>query len=584
MRTFTASELDDVLAPVALERARILAPWFFGGIAMALLLSEPTGVALSAPVIAWNLFALPAMAVLSMLLMRRRVSARWGHAALAVVWWIPLAGTLVSQYFNANPGLTFLVVAEVAAAAVMLDRRWVARSFLVLDAVWIPMMVSQRDDHTSLLIVLVVAAQIFALLFQQLVRSSLLNAETHRLLQAGTAHELANQLTELRASEEDRARLSEQLQHSQRMEVAGTLAAGLAHDMNNILCSIRSFAELLIAEPDVLSLRGDLAQIIVQSERGAELTRGLLTFSRRGQYRKEIVGVDSMIRDLVPLLSRTLPKTIKIRNQLGAGLARIEGDPNQLGQVLINLAVNAAHAMDGKGALTICSDQIVIDASAAAAFDLASGSYVRIQVIDTGIGMDEATRLRVFEPFFTTKALGQGTGLGLSTAWGVIHGHRGAIAVESQPGRGTTFTVHLPLTTAALPVVVAPPPSESRTSSATVLVVDDEPMVRRGTKRILERKGYTVLEATNGAEALEVFAREGAAIGLVILDMGMPVMGGPECFSLLRAISDVPVLVATGYTSDGEAQSLIARGAALIEKPYASADLTRDVARLLAQN
>ncbi len=446
----------------------------------------------------------------------------------------------------------------------------------------------QEYDQKALLVVLVLGAQIFALLFQQLVRSSLLHAETHRLLQEETSLELGHQLAELRASEHERGRLAEQLRQSQRMEVAGTLAAGLAHDMNNILCSIRSFAELLIAEPDGVSVRGDLAQIIVQADRGAELTRGLLAFSRRGQYRKQIVGIDAVILDLVPLLSRTLAKTVAIRHDLGAGLARVEGDPSQLGQVLINLAVNAAHAMDGKGTLAICSEEVELDEAAAAALGTVRGSHVRIRVIDTGSGMDEPTRLRVFEPFFTTKPLGQGTGLGLATAWGVMQGHGGAIAVESQPGHGTTFTLHLPLT-AAMPTAVAPRPSEpgpseSHATSATVLVVDDEPMVRRGTRRILERKGYTVLEASNGAEALELFARQGAVIGLVILDMGMPVMGGPECFTRLRALSDVPVLVATGYTSDVEAQALIARGATLIEKPYASADLTRNVARLLAHN
>ncbi len=582
MREFTPSELDGLLAPVALERARILAPWVATGLAVALLLSGPTGVGLSAPVVGWNLFAIPALTVLAVLLIRRRVSLVWGHHALAIVWWLPTLGTLVSQLYSHDPGLTYLVVVEVAASAVMLERRWVVGSLVALDAVWIPMMIHLGGDQVALHVSLVMAAQIFALLFQSLVRSSLLRAETHRLVHEETSRELAHQLAELRRSEDERAKLFERLVHAQRMEVAGTLSAGLAHDMNNILCSIRNVAELVIADPGASSGITDLAQIVAQAERGAELTRGLLAFSRRGQYRKQVVELDSVLANVVPLLSRTLPKSIEIRQELGASSARIEGDPNQLGQVLINLAVNAAHAMGGTGTLTIRSAQVDVDATDGAQLGIDPGGYVRISVIDTGIGMDETTRLRVFEPFYTTKPLGEGTGLGLSTAWGVVNGHRGAIGVESQLGAGTTFTLHLPVTSEPLPappVIRLPPPQVAR---GTVLVVDDERLVRSSTRRILERQRYTVLEAVNGEDALAVYKLHAAEIGLVILDMGMPVMGGRECFMRLRELSEVPVLVATGYASDGEAQSLLARGASLIEKPYPAGELAREVARILA--
>jgi CheY-like chemotaxis protein len=237
----------------------------------------------------------------------------------------------------------------------------------------------------------------------------------------------------------------------------------------------------------------------------------------------------------------------------------------------MNLAVNAADAMTGTGTLTITTEPV----------ELPTGSVVRLRVRDTGCGMDDATRARVFEPFFTTKPLGNGTGLGLSTVWGVVTSHGGTISVASAVGVGTVFTIEFPRTLALPP----PPPAsviDVQPARATVLVVDDEPLVRSGTRRILERRGLAVLEASNGEEALAVFRAHAASIGLVILDMGMPVMGGAECFAKLREVADVPVLIATGYAEDTAAQALIARGATLIEKPFASAALARDVARLLA--
>ncbi len=560
---------SDLLASISLERARAIAPFVLVCVIACLVLSEPTGVSLSLPVVIWNLFAIAVLGVLCVGLLRRRVPVRYGHFALTVQWWFAVAGTLVSAYFNGNTKvLAAVVLVEIGCAAILLQTRVVVISFIVLDACWIPMVLSNLADDSRAYLTAMMLAQPVALVSQLLHRNALLRAER-------TASELAHQLGE-------RKRLQEQLLQAQRMEASGTLAAGLAHDMNNILGSITSYAELLrddIRQPHV---QADLESIIAQAARGAALTRALLAFSRRGQYRKHVFELDRVLGDVVPLLSRTLPKGIEIRATLHAKAACLVGDPAQLQQVLINLGVNASDAMCGKGQLTITSKALVLAASTATELGIAAGPMICICVSDTGSGMDEATRQRVFEPFFTTKPLGKGTGLGLSMVWGTVQSHGGAVRVESDLGTGTTFTIYLPITDDQPSIVEAPALTSEPTRRATVLVVDDEAAVRNSTMRLLERKGLTAIGACNGEEALAVFAAHGRSIGLVILDMGMPQMGGPECFAKLRKQSSVPVLVATGYAVDAEAQELVAQGAALIEKPFPSAVLLREVTRLLA--
>jgi len=552
VRTFPAAE-HDLLAPIALYRARLLAPFVMFAMTLAICLSEPSGVPLVTPVIVFNAGAFSALALLTAALWRGRIPLWWAHAALALVWIVPTTGTLLSMYFVPDKLLTLVLIMEVAAAAMMLRTRWVIAMYLAIDFVWVPLALREHDAGVRMALFAVGSSQIVGAMFQRMFANSLLRSE--------------RQLAELRASERERAALTEQLLHAQRLEVAGTLAAGLAHDMNNVLASIRSLAELQLAESPSPGIAADLAHIVSQSERGAELTRGLLAFSRRGQYRRQVLELDAVLREMQPLLQRTLPKSLEIVFSLDAGGIRIEVDPHHLGQVIMNLAVNASDATTGPGTLTITTETVE--------------NMVRLRVRDTGGGMDEATRARVFEPFFTTKPLGNGTGLGLSTAWGVVTAHGGTINVASAVGVGTVFTIEFPRTYAVPP----PPPvviTEAKPAGATVLVVDDEPLVRSGTRRILERQGLVVLEAENGEEALSVFRAHASEIGLVILDMGMPVMGGAECFAKLREIADVPVLIATGYADDTDTRALIARGAALIEKPFASSALTRDVARLLA--
>jgi two-component system cell cycle sensor histidine kinase/response regulator CckA len=266
----------------------------------------------------------------------------------------------------------------------------------------------------------------------------------------------------------------------------------------------------------------------------------------------------------VPLLQRTLPKTIAIRQQLAVDDACVDADPLHIQQALINLGLNAADAMAGSGTLEITAEIV--------------GARLKLRVTDTGKGMDAPTRLRVFEPFFTTKAPGHGTGLGLSIVWGIVHAHGGTIEVASEVGRGSSFTIHLPVTTRRQAPRASRMGSQPLAAGHTVLVVDDEPAVRKSTTRILERMGLTVITAGDGAEALQVFSDR---VDVVILDMRMPVMGGAECFRALREKSSVPVLIATGYAVEKDAQSLVAAGAGLLEKPFTSEALGREIERLL---
>ncbi|MEO8706818.1 MAG: response regulator, partial [Kofleriaceae bacterium] len=554
------------LARVAYERARVLAPLCLIGQVATFVVSEPMGIALTPPVIAFNVIAVTAMAILTAALWRRRLPVRWAHVALVLEWCCAVGGTLISQYYNGHHQLVLLVFIEIAMLTASLHLGLAIGALGVLGVLYVPLVVRDAGPDAAIYIATLATGALFALVVQTLIRRSLASAEDHRLVEAATSVELAHRLAELQTSEAERHRLQDQLIHSQRMEAVGTLAAGVAHDMNNVLAAITSYASLVVECAPALA-RPDLDQILTQASRGAELTRGLLAFSRRGQYRKQVVAFDQIVRDVVPLLERTLPKGITLVIELAADHACVDGDAVQLGQSIINFSINAADAMDGSGTLAIRTARV--------------GRDVRVSVTDTGSGMDDATRLRVFEPFFTTKSMGKGTGLGLSTVWGIAEAHAGAVGVDSKVGAGSTFWMTIPQTSqrpSTQPVVVV---EEAEPEPATVLIVDDEPAVREGCKRLLERKGHRVLCAENGAEGLRVFDEHAAAIGLVVLDMGMPVMNGAECFEQLRTRSQVPVLIATGYAIDLEAQSLITRGASLIEKPYASADLTARVARLL---
>ncbi|MCE9574581.1 MAG: response regulator [Deltaproteobacteria bacterium] len=562
-----------VLAPVVRERARVLGAAVFAALAFYLAGAgllytrpDPTTAAVD-----WLLLGV--LGVLALGFALRWISERWVHHASMAALWCPMAATLLTFHSTGEPVFAILIALLIMSTGVLLHTPLVVGTIAVTDAIAIPLLSSV--PHGTMWTSAIVTATLFALLIHILMRSALVRAEVHRLAQATTARELAGRVAELEQAHLERAALQDQLLHAQRMDAIGTLAAGVAHDMNNILFSISNLANLLLEDAAAPAARGDLDEIVAQAGRGAVLTRGLLTFSRRGQYRRQVVVLGDVIRDLIPLLRRTLPKSITIREDLDVGDARVDGDPVHIGQVILNLGLNAADAISGDG-------QLVVSAR------VVSGGRVRITVSDDGKGMDAATRARIFEPFFTTKPLGQGTGLGLSTVWGIVQAHDGTIEVDSAPGKGTSFHIELPMTASPRPAPSPRPRTAPLTSKGAALVVDDEPSIRESTRRHLERMGLSVTTAGNGVEALAAMfggpdGATGAAFDLVVLDMGMPVMGGAECFRQIRTRSDVPILIATGYAHEREVQVLVAAGAILLEKPYPATDLQREVARLLRQ-
>jgi signal transduction histidine kinase/CheY-like chemotaxis protein len=528
----------------------MLVPAVVIGHALFLAALGPLGIAPPTDVYVCDAVLLAIGTALGIAIFRKRVPERyWYHATAGMLFTGTLAVAL-SMYATDRQVYALLFMIQVTSFAMILDTRIAVSTICTVAVLGISLSLRAGGRETAVYIAVLVAATQGAVVIHLAMRRALVRAEQHRA-------EAARQLEELK-------RLQEQLLHAQRLEAVGTLAAGIAHDMNNVLASIRNLGHLLLAE------RGapDLEQIIAQTERGAALTRGLLAFSRRGQYRKAVIRLGDVLDAVLPLLERTLPKSIAVRSEFTVGNACVDADATQLEQVLINLALNARDAMAGAGTLTIRAAVVA--------------GKARVTVTDTGCGMDEATRQRVFEPFFTTKKLGEGTGLGLSTVWGIVQSHGGAITVDSQPGAGATFVIELPVTGGQPTLVASRKAFETTAARGTVLVVDDEAAVRDTTARLLRRHGLEVIVAENGAIAVERFREHASKIRLVILDMGMPTMGGAECFRKLREIADVPVLIATGYSDDGDAQSLVRAGAAILEKPFSAAQLKAEVLRLMA--
>jgi PAS domain S-box-containing protein len=398
----------------------------------------------------------------------------------------------------------------------------------------------------------------------------------------------------------ERKRLEEQFRQAQKMEAVGQLAGGIAHDFNNLLTVIASYsAALLMETPPDAPCRADVEEIGRAAHRAGTLTRQLLAFSRQQVLQPRVVDLNAIARDMEKLLRRLLREDVRFVTTLAPSLGRVYADPGQIEQVIMNLVVNARDAMPLGGTLTIATADV--DADEAGADDLRDGGgrsrgWVCLSVTDTGCGMDDGTRERLFEPFFTTKEVGKGTGLGLSTAYGIVAQSGGRMRVTSERGRGSTFSVLLPRVGSGAAADDAPEADAGadtptlRAGSETILLVEDEPAVRMVARRILERAGYTVIEAGDGVEALRLFDERGASDGngrdgvqLVVTDMVMPEMGGDELARAIRARSAAtPILFMSGHTDDVAArQQLAAPGSVFLHKPFGPEALTAKVREAL---
>jgi signal transduction histidine kinase/CheY-like chemotaxis protein len=369
--------------------------------------------------------------------------------------------------------------------------------------------------------------------------------------------------------------LEHQLRESQKMEAIGTLAGGVAHDINNILCTIMGFASLIRSDEQGGGPWGDdIERILEASKRGRSLTRDLLGFARRGQHLQQEVDLNATASEVAELLRRTLSRKIEVELRLTPALSSVLGDPTQLHHALLNVGLNAADAMPAGGTLLICTGE---------GDDAPAGRSVRVELRDTGCGMDASVRERCLEPLFTTKPRGQGTGLGLSMVYGTVSQHQGALVIDSAPGEGTTVTLSFPAAGPSAADASAEVAASVQPGQGTILLVDDEEMIRAMGRRLLERLSYTVFEAEDGRAALELFQRRREEIDLVILDLVMPVMDGEETFSALRELdSELPVLLVSGFGRQGAAAELISRGArGFVQKPFDLGQLSEGVTRAM---
>ena len=391
-------------------------------------------------------------------------------------------------------------------------------------------------------------------------------------------------ISQRKRAEEDKKRLEVQLHLAQKMEAIGTLAGGIAHDFNNLLMGIQGNASLVLHTMDSAHPQFERLKTIEQLvESGAKLTAQLLGYASKGRYQVKIIDLNRLVEGIVDTFGRA-KKEITIHLEGSEDLFTIEADQGQIEQVLLNFFVNAADAMPDGGELTLKTMNATPEDMKDRVYKPKSGQYVLLTVTDTGIGMDKETQKRIFDPFFTTKEMGQGTGLGLASAYGIIKGHGGYIDVESEKGRGTTFRVYLPASTQTIPEVVEKDRRPIK-GTGTILLVDDEEIVLDVSINLLKSLGYTVLDAKGGREAVEVYKAHKGKIDMVILDMIMPGMGGAEAFDRMKAIDpNVKVLLSSGFSIEGQAREILNRGCdGFIQKPFSLEKLSRKINEILTK-
>ena len=386
----------------------------------------------------------------------------------------------------------------------------------------------------------------------------------------------------------DRLSLEAQLRQSQKMESIGQLAAGVAHDFNNMLTVIQGHSGMMLSKANLPPGLLDCAQAIYfAAERAASLTRQLLMFSRKNVMQPKPLDLRAVVGNLSKMLKRVLGETITLEFNPLPELPLVQADIGMIEQVIMNLVVNARDAMPNGGTLTISAHPVEIRAAYVQTHPEARvGAFVCLRVSDTGCGMDAATLGRIFEPFFTTKEVGKGTGLGLATVYGIVKQHEGWIEVTSEVGKGSTFNVFLPASSEPLKVASPESPlvAPVRGGQETILVVEDEPVLRDMAQLILQDCGYRVLEAGSGAEALQVWERQAKAIDLVLTDMVMPGgMSGRELAARLFANHPpLKVIFTSGYNVEEAKTDFFRRsGGVFLQKPYTRADLVKAVREVL---
>ncbi|MES0447488.1 MAG: PAS domain S-box protein, partial [Desulfobacterales bacterium] len=381
----------------------------------------------------------------------------------------------------------------------------------------------------------------------------------------------------------EQKKIEAQLVQSQRMEAVYTLAGGIAHDFNNLLMGIHGRVSLMMMDSDALHSQFEhLKGIEDHVKSAADLTKQLLGFARSGKYEIKSVDINEIVERSSKMFGRT-KKEIRVHRENQENIWVVEVDPGQIEQVLLNIYVNAWHAMPGGGDLYIKTENVIIDEHYIKPYQIEIGKYVKISVTDTGVGMDETTQQRIFEPFFTTKEMGRGTGLGLASVYGIIKNHGGFINVYSEKSVGTTFNFYLP---ASKDQVLEQEKVLSKTvlkGSETILLVDDEDMIIDVSQDILKLLGYNVLTAKSGEEAIQAYKKNQDKIDMVVLDMIMPGMNGGEAYNKLKEINPgIKVLLSSGYSLNEQAVEILERGCnGFIQKPFNTPDLSKKMREIL---
>ena len=389
---------------------------------------------------------------------------------------------------------------------------------------------------------------------------------------------------ELRRSILERDALIDRLRQSHKMESMGRIVGGVAHDFNNILGTMLASVDFLLDElPDKSASRADAETIRAAVKRGAELTQQLLAFSRQQVLEPRVVSLNELVADTQRMLMRTIGEDVAIRVSLGEHLAAVRVDPGQVQQILLNLSVNARDAMPAGGTLAIHTKNVTLTAPTPMSHSTANpGQYVVLVVADDGMGMGSATLAQIFEPFFTTKPKGRGTGLGLSTVFGIVEQRGGHIRVASTLGHGTTFEIYLPAVNERPSRIEEPREAPLPRGNETILLAEDDEVLRTLTARILIAQGYNVLEASDGVEALRVAEGHTGALDLLTTDMVMPSMGGHALANELSARRPgLKVLFVSGYTDDAVGRGELQPGDAFLQKPVDPRQLARKVRQVL---
>jgi len=536
------------------------------------------------------------VALLAFVLMsKRKLPIPWAHRVAVILGLLVAANTAASVLVQGEGNdLRYMQAVVLGAGAIALSTRAVVVLILGTAAMGVPaaLVVSTRSQFMEFM-VMQTATSLFsmALCFARVSSQTKLLRLRQTAAQAAIdlGHALAraeHAFAEHQRSDEQRRHLEEQLRQSQKLEALGVLAGGVAHDMNNVLGTITVLASAALRSTDQGSpLRQDLTDIADTARQGAALTRNILSFSRRGPAHRAPFQLDAVVAEVETLLVRTLPKHVTLAVECQARNGWVMGDAGQVAHLITNLCLNAADAIERQGDIQVKTRLVDLTSEQARKVGAAAGPFVELAVTDDGRGIPAEVLPRVFEPYFSTKDNSQHAGLGLAMVYGTVQQHHGGVSIQTMVGVGSTVTVVLPRLAQA-PSQSAPiPPGVVRVDPARncLLFVEDEPMLRQGGQRLAGDLGFEVLLASDGREALDVFAQHRERIGVVVLDIAMPVMNGADCCRALRGLSPaLPILLTSGFPKDHDIQTLLENPhTRYIHKPYDQDDLARALAGIV---